>query len=193
MAQLARPARPATARDYTVVDIHNVSQSLVRQIEWLEQEIQASANRVVQLEADEEPAEGAAPQVQQQQQVNNDDLRADVQKKLTPLWQGSLKLTLSDDSNNKQLVYAIERVRVSQLHCRNIIGAKVSHWIYHLVFFFFHFLYTCVSSLTQITLNEPEKVLDMIMITPECAEVSTLGTNMDLEAKLAQLKVQLIS
>lgn len=129
MARLARPARPATARDYTVVDIHNVSQSLVRQIEWLEQEIQASANRVVQLEADEEPAEGAAPQLQQQQQFNNDDLRADVQKKLTPLWQGSLKLTLSDDANNKQLVYAIERVRVPQLHCRNIIGAKVSHWI----------------------------------------------------------------
>lgn len=128
MARLARPARPATARDYTVVDIHNVSQSLVRQIEWLEQEIQASVNRVVQLEDDEEPAEGDAGQQQQQQiqQVNNDDLRADVQKKLTPLWQGSLKLTLSDDSNNNQLVYAIERERVPQLHCRNIIGAKVS-------------------------------------------------------------------
>lgn len=33
----------------------------------------------------------------------------------------------------------------------------------------------------------------MLMITPECTDVATLGTNMDLEAKLAQLKVQLIS
>ncbi|SEI30868.1 YALIA101S01e09472g1_1 [Yarrowia lipolytica] len=162
---MARLARLATAQDYTVVDIRNVSQSLIRQMEWLEQEIQASANRVVQLEdnGDDEaegPAQAAAPQ------VNNDELRADVQKKLTPLWQGSLKLTLSD--SNQQLVYAIERVRVAQLHRRDIIGAKI-------------------------TLNEPEKVLDMLMITPECAKVTTLGTNMDLEAKLAQLQEQLIS
>ncbi|AOW01693.1 uncharacterized protein YALI1_B18971g [Yarrowia lipolytica] len=120
---MARLARLATAQDYTVVDIRNVSQSLIRQMEWLEQEIQASANRVVQLEdnGDDEaegPAQAAAPQ------VNNDELRADVQKKLTPLWQGSLKLTLSD--SNQQLVYAIERVRVAQLHRRDIIGAKVS-------------------------------------------------------------------
>ncbi|KAB8284934.1 hypothetical protein B0I75DRAFT_149677 [Yarrowia lipolytica] len=108
---MARLARLATAQDYTVVDIRNVSQSLIRQMEWLEQEIQASANRVVQLEdnGDDEaegPAQAAAPQ------VNNDELRADVQKKLTPLWQGSLKLTLSD--SNQQLVYAIERVHYSE-------------------------------------------------------------------------------
>ncbi|KAG5372746.1 hypothetical protein CJU90_0398 [Yarrowia sp. C11] len=123
MARLARPARSLTARDYTVVDIHNVSQSLVRQIEWLEQEIQASANRVVQLEddggnEDEGPAQAAA------QQPNNDEMRADVQKKLTPLWQGSLKLTLS--GVNQELVYAVERVHVPQLHRRDIIGAKVN-------------------------------------------------------------------
>ncbi|KAG5360366.1 hypothetical protein CJU89_3431 [Yarrowia sp. B02] len=137
MARLARAARPPTARDYTIVDVHNVSQSIVRQIEWLDQEIQASANRVVLLE--DEAEEEAAPQ------GNNDDRRADAQKKLTPLWLGSLKLTLSDASNN--LIYAIERVRVPQLHRRDIIGATI-------------------------TLNEPEEVLDMLMITPECADLS---------------------
>lgn len=106
MARLAKA--PKTTATYTVVDIHNVSQSLVRQIEWLEQEIHASANRVVLLE-DQDEAE---------------ELREDVQKKLTPLWNGALKLTL--EGTDKRLVYAIERVRVPGLHRKDIVGARVS-------------------------------------------------------------------
>lgn len=109
---------PADAT-YTIVDVHNVSHSVIRQVEWLEQEIQAATNRVLQLE-DEGDTDGEAPV----QGAAAHEGNTDSQRQLIPVWLGDLRLTLSDDS--QKLVYAIERVRIPQLHRKDIIGSRVS-------------------------------------------------------------------